>query len=152
MLGHFWSLSVEEQFYLFLPLLILLLPRSKIRYILFTLVLVAPIFRAIAQASGWCGYYIWLLPSQLDGLGYGALLAFFGIRQCDSGSFIVCSFPKWLVWSSGTFALGCFAWLNFLGPLPVAICNNMNMILEAVFFTWLVGRSASGFGGIWGAF
>lgn len=152
MLGHFWSLSVEEQFYLFLPFLILLLPQEVLLYVLSSLVLVAPLFRAVAQHFGWCGYYIWLLPSQLDGLGFGALLALFGISQYRSGCFRVFRLPQWIVWYCGTFSLGCFVWLNLKGPLPVAICNNVNMVFEGVFFTWLVGQAAYGFYGIWGGF
>jgi peptidoglycan/LPS O-acetylase OafA/YrhL len=42
---HLWSLSVEEQFYLFFPLIIFLLPAKMIRYFLPAIIIVAPLIR-----------------------------------------------------------------------------------------------------------
>ncbi|MFL5742646.1 MAG: acyltransferase family protein [Flavisolibacter sp.] len=42
---HLWSLSIEEQFYLFYPLVIFLLPRHLIKYFLFFFILFSPFTR-----------------------------------------------------------------------------------------------------------
>jgi peptidoglycan/LPS O-acetylase OafA/YrhL len=73
--SHFWSLAVEEQFYLVWPPVILLLPRR---------LLVPAIGLAVAAAPAWrwafAGHvpdmWLWNLPvNSLDALGVGALLA-----------------------------------------------------------------------------
>ena len=45
LLDHFWSLSVEEQFYIFWPLLILLVPEKWLKKLFVTFILLGPIFR-----------------------------------------------------------------------------------------------------------
>jgi peptidoglycan/LPS O-acetylase OafA/YrhL len=66
--GPFWSLAVEEQFYLFWPVLVLLLDRRKLFIILFAILAIEPFLRF------WYldGFYTWL---RCDGLAAGALLA-----------------------------------------------------------------------------
>ena len=44
-LDHFWSLSVEEQFYIFWPLLLLFTPEKYLKKLFLGVILLAPIFR-----------------------------------------------------------------------------------------------------------
>jgi peptidoglycan/LPS O-acetylase OafA/YrhL len=44
-LDHFWSLSVEEQFYIFWPLLLLLTPEKHLKKLFIGVIVLAPIFR-----------------------------------------------------------------------------------------------------------
>lgn len=60
LLSHFWSLAVEEQFYLVWPLFIWLAPRSKLPRLLLAVVLSGPLVRFLlfiaclhAPMSGW---------------------------------------------------------------------------------------------------
>lgn len=72
-LPHFWSLSVEEQFYLFWPLLVCwLTPGATLRMCL-GLIVAAPIIRAIFVTQGWSTFYA--LPCRIDSLAAGAWLA-----------------------------------------------------------------------------
>src|SRR4029078_7222796 len=47
LLTHFWSLCVEEQFYLFWPFVVYLCPPRYIRHLLMALILLGPIVRAV---------------------------------------------------------------------------------------------------------
>lgn len=67
-LGATWSLAVEEQFYLFLPLMIRFTPRARLPLLLVALILVAQIFRAIVGNS--ISQYV-LMPSRMDALLMG---------------------------------------------------------------------------------
>ena len=74
--AHFWSLAVEEQFYLVWPCLILLLPVSILRRCIVPMIILAPLSRILLVAAGHEDLVVRLLPSScLDALGIGALLA-----------------------------------------------------------------------------
>lgn len=72
---HFWSLAVEEQFYLLWPLLALrLTPRALGRVALGAVILGSLCRVALAQGGNPVAGYV-LLPARMDGLAVGALLA-----------------------------------------------------------------------------
>lgn len=75
--GHFWSLAVEEQFYLFWPLIVLLTPTRKLMYIALALCVLAPLTRlALWYAMDGIHLSMWTFPTTaLDLLGFGAFLA-----------------------------------------------------------------------------
>src|SRR6201999_2612493 len=73
---HLWSLSVEEQFYLIWPWIVLLAPARVARRVIVALIAVAPLSRFV-------GFFLfgrlgamYPLTSCLDSLGAGALLAY----------------------------------------------------------------------------
>ncbi|HET7459422.1 MAG TPA: acyltransferase [Gemmatimonadaceae bacterium] len=73
---HFWSLAVEEQFYLTWPLLISCVPRPRLRVTCLALVAFAFALRIVLVVSGSPPERILVLtPARLDGLALGALLA-----------------------------------------------------------------------------
>lgn len=77
--GHFWSLAVEEQFYLVWPLLVLGLPRRSLRWIVGGALLLGPAIRwglllTLPATTGATAAYV-LSPARVDVLGMGAFLA-----------------------------------------------------------------------------
>ena len=90
--SHLWSLSVEEQFYVFWPMLILFTPKSAYKKLFIAAILAGPIFRAglsylynhhsfvflgSQPASG-----IYYLPfSHIDAFGFGALISQYRIPK-----------------------------------------------------------------------
>ncbi len=100
---HFWSLGVEEQFYIFWPLIVLMLTktrwrtRSAIRYFAITTVGVSLAYAIwlLPKSQSWAFFS---LPTRAWELGLGAILATF-----------VTKFGKLrysLTWLLGTFGLG----------------------------------------------
>ena len=84
-LTHFWTLAVEEQFYLVWPLLILLTPRKHIKTVFWIVIAVAPTLRLVTlllhetQAFSFLrndvSLVIYSLPfTHLDAFALGALL------------------------------------------------------------------------------
>lgn len=75
--GHFWSLALEEQFYLLWPLLVLTLPRAKLAPVALGLALLGPATRwALWHSAGEVRLSMWTFPTTaLDLLAFGAFLA-----------------------------------------------------------------------------
>jgi peptidoglycan/LPS O-acetylase OafA/YrhL len=74
-----WSLAVEEQFYLALPVVIWLLPRKWLGAVLSLLMVAAPIFRLISLNFNPVAPHI-LFPCRMDALLCGVLCAY-AMRQ-----------------------------------------------------------------------
>jgi len=101
--NHFWSLAVEEQFYLAWPFLVLFLPRRWLAGTLWTLVISAFFSRFLLLRMGLAPFYF--TTSRMDGLAAGALLAVYYQRGV---------LPVWrgrLLAMAGVFAL--LMWLQW---------------------------------------
>ena len=85
-LSHIWSLCVEEQFYLLWPFLILLTPERWLPRVLFAPV-VGLALRAILIATApvpWASEIAYRsMPTAVDALGFGAVLALVKTRMPD---------------------------------------------------------------------
>lgn len=75
-LGVTWSLAVEEQFYLLIPLLVFLINPKYLPKLLVFFIILAPICRALLQNMG---AYV-LLPARMDSLSLGVLIAYFHLN------------------------------------------------------------------------
>jgi peptidoglycan/LPS O-acetylase OafA/YrhL len=75
--AHLWTLSVEEQFYLLLPLALLFVPMRQVRALLIGCIIAAIAYRAAVAAlvSGTLDFDNLLPVASFDALGAGALLA-----------------------------------------------------------------------------
>jgi peptidoglycan/LPS O-acetylase OafA/YrhL len=75
-LAHLWSLCVEEQFYIFWPVVIRYAPRRSLKWICLLIAILSPLARFIAFASGVSPIRIYgETVFRLDGLALGALIA-----------------------------------------------------------------------------
>ena len=76
-LFHYWSLSIEEQFYLLWPMLIFFVPNEKLPRACLALGMIAVLFRGAGLIAGFKlhGLHL-LLPARLDTLAIGASLAY----------------------------------------------------------------------------
>lgn len=74
--SHFWSLSVEEHFYLLWPWAVLLAPRRALPWLCAAGLLAGPFWRGAGVLAGLGRFaLLYTLPGCLDALGVGALLA-----------------------------------------------------------------------------
>jgi peptidoglycan/LPS O-acetylase OafA/YrhL len=74
-LGVTWSLAIEEQFYLTLPLVVRFLQPARLPYVLATTVILAPVLRLFLLKSHpdlWMAPYMYM-PCRADALALGAL-------------------------------------------------------------------------------
>jgi peptidoglycan/LPS O-acetylase OafA/YrhL len=73
MLGHYWSLAIEEQFYLIWPVVVLLLDRKALMRVCLGSMGVAALLRGIIESRVISSFL--LTPCRMDTLLVGALLA-----------------------------------------------------------------------------
>ncbi len=79
-LGITWSLAVEEQFYLLLPLMVRFIAPRRLPFAFALLVLAAPVHRAIADFRGGFGALV-LMPCRADALLLGVFCAYLLRRE-----------------------------------------------------------------------
>jgi peptidoglycan/LPS O-acetylase OafA/YrhL len=142
-LAHFWSLAVEEQFYLIWPWVVVFLPARYLEQTLVLAVAVAPIYRGLTGLVG----PAWLRGAPItcfDTLGLGALLAYWQWNSARTGQ-------PWNRRVLGRFALvgaiGLMVSLN-LRNSGVTTPAFLNQTLMAPFLGWLVIGAADGFAGL----
>jgi peptidoglycan/LPS O-acetylase OafA/YrhL len=139
--SHFWSLCVEEQFYLVWPWIIVLAPIGHLRFYAMAMVVAAVAFRwgAIVFEFNPNAYYT-LTPGSLDALGSGALLAMFTNGKAA---------PPELVRTLAhvTLPLLLIAQLACVFGFTGSIGIWYDAIIAFV-FTWLVAGASRGFSGI----
>ncbi len=95
-MGPTWSLAIEEQFYIVLPLLVRFVPARALPWLLAVLVLCAPVLRGVLflwhPHAGVPGYV--LLPARWDALFLGALGAY-AMRRDDARVWLAAC-TKWI--------------------------------------------------------
>jgi len=75
-LGHFWSLAVEEQFYLAWPFIVMFVSRKTLKTICVSIIALTPLVRMAFFLSEANIYWVVMFTlCQLDSLAWGALLA-----------------------------------------------------------------------------
>jgi len=89
--SHFWSLAVEEQFYLLWPMIVLFCPMDKMGWVIGLSLAIGPLFRGC-----WDGPDV-LLPSRLDQLGGGAMLAWLAHQKRHAVIERVVQMGRWLL-------------------------------------------------------
>lgn len=144
-LSHFWSLAVEEQFYLFWPVLIFLVP---VRYLYGAIILtisIAPFFALVVALQRHIfvirvGVDV-LMPSCLSALGMGAWLAY-RARDKSRSLFDL----RWLLILGILGYAACYAW-----GLPVWL-QPFGRLAEDCVLGWLVFIVAGGIKGPAGRF
>lgn len=141
MLSHFWSLGVEEQFYLLWPLLIFFVRNQRVKYLFIGTILVSVLFKvAIFHPHGPFFTYNDVLPiSNFDAFGIGALLAWLSLSRENKAALERIPFGLGSLVSAGLAFLFYWTGLSFLFGVGVS----------AVSF-FLIRQAQTGFPGVAG--
>jgi peptidoglycan/LPS O-acetylase OafA/YrhL len=117
-----WSLAVEEQFYLLLPVLIWSVRGPRLGWLLLSLAFIAPLLRATVPAP--LASYV-LLPFRMDSLMLGAFLG------------LVHSLPAWRPHVPGRIWLATF-WCALALPAPFVIRSGAGLYALTGPMGWLL--------------
>jgi peptidoglycan/LPS O-acetylase OafA/YrhL len=155
-IGHFdgavsqlWSLAVEEQFYLFWPLLLFLIPRRHLAATVIAMTAVGPSYRLLATVMGANPIAVSVLPfACFDTLGFGAMLAISG--RTELGAW----WTRAQLERAGTvIGLPLLVLLALLRLTQRA--NGVQMVVGdlvmALAFVAIISKAAAGYGGRAGA-
>jgi peptidoglycan/LPS O-acetylase OafA/YrhL len=147
--GHFWSLAVEEHFYLLAPLVVLLArPRTLVALLAFVITAVASARYAIYSAGSARDFWV-LSPMQFDLLGLGIATAIIERRGRCLG--IDGRVLRWLGVASAVFFVlfirryylgrpGIGVWYATFGPLSLGVATAALVLTLWQRPTWLVSR------------
>lgn len=94
---HFWSLAVEEQFYLVWPLILFLTPKAHLKKLLLLIILLGPVIRLLISIavsentftfiSNKTDLVVYVLPfSHMDAFAIGGYFALYFTKQRESGN------------------------------------------------------------------
>lgn len=143
-ISHFWSLAVEEQFYLIWPCLMLFLPRRRLFLCVALAIILSPVYKILGGHLGLNSIALSaMMISCLDFLGMGALLAI--CRHRDPVRFDSLAHRK-IYTLFGLILLVAMVALVLAGSHSRLVVIA-NMIVPAVFFAWLIHKGSVGFGG-----
>jgi len=138
-LAHFWSLAVEQQFYLFWPFVVLFAPSKWLELAILLLAISAPLFRLTLVNQGFADFAQFnVLPfANLDSLGMGALVSLW-LRLPREDASQRCSMMKA---AGGMAVIGLVVSLWFVAPA------NLSQTFFAILFGNLVLASHRGLPG-----
>jgi peptidoglycan/LPS O-acetylase OafA/YrhL len=139
-LSHFWSLAVEEQFYLLWPLVVLAAPGRRLAWAAGALFLSGPLVRAAIVGAGLpVGSAFRLTPGRVDALALGAVLAIL-VRSARGRALLARAWPA-------AAALGAIAFVALGLPLGFdmheAALEVWSHTFLALAFAGLVAGAAS---------
>jgi len=147
-LPHFWSLAVEEQFYLIWPTVVLLVSPVRLKWVTIWLFVIALAARIGLLMSGARAEAVFLLtPARMDTLAIGALLAVLARDPSSAGRI-----PQWSGRAALVGGLALLAIVVMRGTLEEydPVVQTAGYTLLAVFFAGVVGSVAGGQSGWFG--
>ncbi len=132
---HFWSLAIEEQFYLVWPLAILMLSRRQSQVLCAALVVSALGLRCWIGGAHGLLVASWVLPfTRMDTLAIGAFLALMVRWPSDFRSVVARFRPLGLILA--VLLIGMIGWRG--GPQGDRLVGTVGLSLVAVVFGWFV--------------
>jgi len=140
----FWSLAVEQHFYLIWPWIVLSVPQRRLAAVFIAAAISGLAFRLGIHAAGWNDIAVNVLtPTAFEPFGIGAFLAWIEFTHHENFSVIRRALR------AGLLLMPMALWLAYSRP-GSALQMVVSSLAWGPLFFWLVAGSARGFRGIGG--
>lgn len=144
---HFWSLAVEEQFYIFFPFAVFFIPNRHLPKLLVGFIIGSVLLRLYYFLTGapWFVAYV-LMPTSLDAFGLGGIMAYLYIYH--RSRFDATFRQSGLVWLGLLILAGSLLWYH-LSPDPHQSVNSVfERLAGSIFAFFLIGKAIIGYEGV----
>ena len=146
-LTAYWTLAVEEQFYLVWPWVIMLVPKRWLLPAVLLTIALGPAWRSMGVALGFNDHAVAQVPlGCMDTLGMGALLALASSRWAMPG--LRDRVVRVGLWVGLPLVLAMQAMVSLAFFATKGLRDALHDSAMALFFTWLVAGAAVGFTGL----
>jgi peptidoglycan/LPS O-acetylase OafA/YrhL len=148
-ISHYWSLAVQEQFYMVWPLFVLMLPRRGFMPVMMACMIFALVFRMVCITTGTNEVIRWVtLLGCLDSFAAGAMIAY--LKQAKVLEKIHLLSRTWML----ALPLAAFA-CYFLARWMTTLAHDnawlaLAEFFDAFFLAWLLVASLTGVTGRYG--
>ena len=156
-ISHFWSLAVEEQFYLAWPWLIVFAPRRWLGPAILAAIGCGPVFRYWLATLGYRETLLGRPDAWLARLaGRGSAGWRYAARDYGSAPEMAASHDPWSAFRrfslvAGAGWVGLLIWEQLATPQPLPLpLLSIKQTLQAMVFGWIVLSASTGFRGITG--
>jgi peptidoglycan/LPS O-acetylase OafA/YrhL len=141
-LGHLWTLSIEEQFYVVWPTVIFLISSRRLPWAIAGTVAASMLLRLAFAVAGAHNITYYSTTSSFDALGLGALLAW------HVNAYPTADRRRWLRASLGVgIAFYVASWASYQSGGQTALQVSFDCWGASFAGVWLVGRAVEGFTG-----
>jgi peptidoglycan/LPS O-acetylase OafA/YrhL len=127
---HFWSLAVEEHYYLAWPAVVYFAGRAQLHRVCILLIAGALLLRGFAVLQSASPYFFVLTPCRIDALAIGSLIA---VAAADFGLDRMVPVARRIFVLSGAMILACFVAMKGLWPTSPLI-QSVGLTVIALLF------------------
>lgn len=137
--GGWWSLSIEEQFYLLWAVVILLTPQRKLLRLCLALIVASILIRfaMVALGASWAAIYT-VTFARMDGIALGAAIAVIARSATGLGNL-----KRWTLIPAGLSLVG-FVVMEALSGTAYEPGSTFSIAIQITLFVWLWGALVVG--------